>query len=222
MFRNMSRKTEYTIAVIVIVLLLVPLLIFMLPAIERAKVKQVNIDLRQIATALEMRYVDMSQYPYTENCFKTGEMYLNEYHENFIKDDYEEIVKGAYILSPKSTRAFRRKYGHYKDWLFRDYAILTTPIEYISTIPKDPFSREGNRHYRYGISPRYWPWILVSNGPDGDEDLGINRFCLDSGRQTAPNFHDSVYYGYDKPLTEYMYDPTNGAKSNGDIIRLKQ
>jgi hypothetical protein len=223
MFKKISRKTEYKIVVIIILLILIPLLIFLPPAIERVKVRQTFEDMKKIANAVESWSIDNSHYPYTDNYFKTGERFLNEYYEKYITDDYEDIAKGAYILPYGNPAAPDAIYNYYNRGLLRDYARLTTPIAYLNEAPIDPFSREEEQHYRYGIHPvGGGPWIIVSNGPDGDEDLDVNLFGLHTGRQTASNYYDSVHYGYEKPLIEYKYDPTNGMKSNGDIIRTRQ
>ncbi len=103
-----------------------------------------------------------------------------------------------------------------KSWLVNiAMTALTTPIAYLSTIPKDPFSLAtgeiGNWHnepcqagsYIYAVEQD--PQLRISGimfkdtfsfgsiGPDGDWDLGMN-------------FKDS------------RYDPSNGVVSNGDVV----
>lgn len=222
MQRNSKKNTEYTITVAVILLLLIPLSIFLVPGLEKARIRQSNEDLREISRALEELFIDNSTYPYTDEFYKTGERITYNSHNGYTPEDYEEIVKQVYLMPPRYTSGVWPNYFPYNRYNLRNYGVLTTPITYLAKIPVDPFSQNGNRHYRYGLSPIGWPWILAGNGPDGDEDIDVNRFCLDNGRLIMPNTYDNIYYGYDKPLVEYMHDPTNGLKSNGDIIRIKQ
>jgi hypothetical protein len=86
--------------------------------------------------------------------------------------------------------------------------------------PEDPFSNRKHSNYRYETGPSNQFWIVAGNGPDGDEDLDLTYFGMKNGRDIVGWPYDGIYYGYDKPLTEYMYDPSNGMISNGDIIRL--
>lgn len=88
---------------------------------------------------------------------------------------------------------------------------LTSPIAYITSIPKDPFGPEGDNELRYKTDAQK-KWILQSRGPDGDFDLDLQLF-LDSDLRgeflEAPN-----------PGAEHVYDPKKGDESNGDIMRV--
>ncbi len=79
----------------------------------------------------------------------------------------------------------------------RVYALLTTPVSYLSGIPIDPFAN--GLFYAYGTSDcpnteNGSMWAFMATGPDGDE--------LD------------VKYGGGLSIA---YHPTNGLNSNGDI-----
>lgn len=93
------------------------------------------------------------------------------------------------------------------------FIMMTTPVDYLSTIFPDPFHRPeipGRLTYHMGTGNPKGPgithpatvWALASFGPDGDDDTHI---ILDYPftREACP------------------YDPTNGTISNGDIYRLK-
>lgn len=92
---------------------------------------------------------------------------------------------------------------------------LTTPIPYLSQMPTDPFRSLGaggpSSGYRYATDGKTC-WILISNGPDGDEDIPggvmttIQGACAAAGIVAHRDGHSLIY------------DPTNGADSNGDII----
>ncbi|MFH1741635.1 MAG: TlpA disulfide reductase family protein [bacterium] len=82
---------------------------------------------------------------------------------------------------------------------------LTSPISYLSRIPQDPFDPEG-RAYRYNSDGKSW-WIIASNGPDMKETFDVKKYNPDEG------------FGKEK-LEEFLYDPSNGLESKGDIMRV--
>lgn len=76
------------------------------------------------------------------------------------------------------------------------YALLTTPVSYMSSIPQDPFG--GGMFYGYEdrdcANGRGVHWFLFAGGPDGDTCDWIDR-------EAEP------------------YNSSNGTTSNGDIWR---
>jgi len=104
--------------------------------------------------------------------------------------------------------------GYSGEW--RTYIVVTTPIAYISSVPKDIFQQSAppSTVKKPGMLFEYWGtlnnirlqawqqtntmYLIIGYGPDQDHDL--------SGANIAAPFN-------------YMYDPTNGTKSNGDIAR---
>lgn len=95
---------------------------------------------------------------------------------------------------------------------------LSTPISYAGSIPKDPFhvgkTKSQRELYRYatnGVSC----WIMMSYGPDQDEDIAIEEF---------PSFEGAVcdlknFLSHFGKGTAVLYDSTNGVTSSGDIIK---
>ena len=96
-----------------------------------------------------------------------------------------------------------------------DVPVLTTPVAYMTTLPKDPFARQSGdfrkKSYRYypidywkffypDLRTRNWHWIVMSNGPDQDIDID---------RTNAQDAIDGILW--------MLYDPTNGSISAGDI-----
>ena len=78
------------------------------------------------------------------------------------------------------------------------WALLTTPVSYISSPPLDPFG--GGLFYGYedrecANSPRGSHWLMFAAGPDGDHGDWLD------GRSAK------------------AYNPSNGTVSNGDIWR---
>jgi hypothetical protein len=92
---------------------------------------------------------------------------------------------------------------------------ITTPISYITAIPKDPFSKNRNDPYRYFSgwykinNVSYTFFIFSSNGPDKKPDLDVTTYTFTSDDTTW-----YIRYGI-----YHEYDPTNGAVSSGDIFR---
>ncbi len=98
---------------------------------------------------------------------------------------------------------------------FRRFRPLTTPISYLTSIPRDPFDStdphgQGRCRaglYIYGALPLNHPsrWILASDGPDRHPNL--------------PGMDYMFYPGYTEMFEQVVYDPTNGTVSVGDIHR---
>lgn len=81
------------------------------------------------------------------------------------------------------------------------WALLTSPVAYMSSIPKDPFG--GGMFYGYedrdcSNSPRGSHWLMFAAGPDHD------------------------YGDWHTSRVAFPYDPSNGLVSNGDIWRAKK
>ncbi len=90
---------------------------------------------------------------------------------------------------------------------------LTTPIAYITSIPLDPFNPvEGSIFGYYAptlerdpeLIKEAPPWTLWSMGPDSVSSI-MSQEDLKSPR-----------------ILKLTYDPTNGMKSSGDIVRIAQ
>lgn len=140
-------------------------------------------------------------------------------------------VKGDLYSVAVAMEAYRVDNNNYPDTdvidRWRRFNMLTTPIAYISTIPKDPFlqvkdwetdnySDWGPRHgyYKLGCTPLSKPsrWAMSSNGPDTDEDSVPIRYY--------PGYSPSVFDKSDPDYNFQIYDPSNGTISDGDIWRL--
>jgi len=107
---------------------------------------------------------------------------------------------------------------------------LTTPIAYITSISQDVFNIEGKNWGPplNGTVLFYWggPWLdLVSTSATTDATLFAeipqnidqkNNFVLLS--YSPDKDFDALDTGW--PSTIQIYDPTNGIRSFGDIIRL--
>lgn len=117
---------------------------------------------------------------------------------------------------------------------------LTTPIAYMATLPRDPFADSPARTLSYYGTLGHW--IIGSFGPDRDQALGGQLGWAD-GDLPAPrpaNFNTGVpevlpdcalerinpekpgeLTAAEGPYGAFLYDPTNGLYSPGDIVRSK-
>lgn len=156
-----------------------------------------------------------------------------------------KVARAKADLRTVSTglETYRVDYNGYPD-MFTRIRVITTPISYISSLPKDVFrlqEAQGTRPwaqgtYRYGAMPldaasRY---VLASVGPDTDIDTYFNASAdsENSDNWEPDNQALRLYPGFSKEListgatvnsAEFLYivyDATNGTISNGDIFRM--
>jgi hypothetical protein len=158
-----------------------------------------------MATGLETYYIDHNAYP-------TGRL-LSDFTEK--KDKIQELGGlNLYAVNPGTGKAL---YG------------LTTPVAYLTSLFKDPFTRPLCTKPRFYYSGRYFThsthwgsivpfayhsddngWILISPGPDSDYDIN-----------PATDYNSKISQPSDRILLK-AYDGTNGTVSDGDIFRVKQ
>jgi hypothetical protein len=89
-------------------------------------------------------------------------------------------------------------------------------------IPSDPYNKEKTSYavqcrYRYATNGLDC-WILMSYGPDLDEDMRIQDF-VDPQKGNCDVHRFLSQYGQG---TAVIYDTTNGTTSSGDIIKTGQ
>lgn len=83
---------------------------------------------------------------------------------------------------------------------------LTTPNAYISTYPRDAFTKAQDDPFAYFNKGK--SYILLSPGPDHDYDYDLTQFTPGS---SPPS----------EPILFATYDPTNGASSSGDVWEIE-
>jgi len=96
--------------------------------------------------------------------------------------------------------------------------LLTTPSAYLGSLPSDPFpdtNKEKTSTYRYATDGTTC-WILSSNGPDKKSDADVADYPSPEGADCTWERFVS-HFGIGKAIE---YDPTNGDRSRGDIIRV--
>ncbi len=83
---------------------------------------------------------------------------------------------------------------------------LTTPIDYLTTIPQDPFATGPVYDYATDYDSM---WILRSLGPNESPDA-----TLPEALRLIDEMEDWQWHGQ-----SWLYDPTNGTNSSGDVMR---
>ena len=163
----------------------------------RAKVARVVSDMKALSKAEEMYHLDHNQYTFDGDC----------------------NVGGAEHLT---------------------YIPLTTPIAYINSIPRDEFSAldpkfENLQTIKAGIQPVFEYTSRVSFGPNGTPNckniqanydmlgkVGVEYVMISLGPNGTLQFAWSVqhYEQVGNGRGDFVYEPTNGLTSNGDIFVL--
>lgn len=165
---------------------------------RRSPFSRTKADLRSMATALESYFIDHDAYPAW-----TSEPHLSV--NSGIPHSWE--LGGIPTFAACSYR-------------FANLHTLTTPVAYISSPFSDPYSRHSGTSFAYwsknssGDSAREDSgWLLWSPGPDGTFEIT---------RSNIEELYDPKLSVPNERLIELTYDPTNGARSSGDIWRAKQ
>jgi len=161
----------------------------------------------------------------------------------------------ALIAVPNFLEAQTRDYVDWNSYTFKDlgddptytqgFLQLTSPIAYITTIPRDPFGEHrwpadlGRRWNMYELgtgssstressgtpnnpNPPGLPadtWLMTSAGPDHIDDTSSGRggFTLTEGKYAWPDLPDSPQAV--TAVLMLIYDPTNGTVSSGQVYR---
>jgi len=154
-------------------------------------VSRVKANMRSLATALEVYYMDYGAYPPStlggnHSAFHGAEKWVSEFDR---------------------VPTFEQPDG-------RDFATLTTPIAYATSLLLDQFSVKGAPFAYYSVNlPEQWEdgWIMWSAGPDGKYNLDFN---------TVKEIYDPNSFQPSDTLITFAYEPTNGLMSPGDIFRV--
>jgi len=99
-------------------------------------------------------------------------------------------------------------------------ALTDLTPNYISSIPKDLFDLAGGS-YRYYVNNTKTLYLIVSNGPDEDNDVPGTRGSIDfaispvSGELGGPNRITGDHY----LAGSKWYNPANGTTGDGDLGR---
>jgi general secretion pathway protein G len=105
------------------------------------------------------------------------------------------------------------------------YALLTTPVAYITAPPTDPFSEGRHGSYSTGMTALLFPglpphpYAYLTSG-------GYYPYPGQSGHKGRPSSYglisvgpNGIFNSASQQGINDTYDPTNGTTSSGDIIR---
>jgi len=198
----MLRKKGFTLIELLIVVAIIAILAAIaipnfLEAQVRSKVSRTKADMRTLAGALESYMVDWNKYP------GDGAQYCWGY-PNYPYDAYWYVPDTittplAYISSAMFVDPFREtelvttpKYRRYRYW----YVDMTWGTAGTRPTP--------SASYYSFLKQWYGSWKLNSAGPD---------------KTYGPPYNTGIYPGTMYPELPIPYDPTNGTRSLGDIMR---
>ena len=214
----MKRRRGFTLIELLIVVAIILILIAIalpnfLAAQIRAKVTKVKAEMKLVATALEAYVGDFNWY-------------INPFYPSFGPPVGSSVARrhgGGWLNMERSDGGETFQIGNQ----------LTTPMRYLTDIPSDPFwesvlqddynitfsrcgflywgTREPNLEDPFGPPP--WTvlplrYVLQSPGPDLQQD----------GFQSGYNQGGTPEW----PAPWYVYSPTNGVKSEGEILYYSQ
>ena len=173
-----------------------------LEAQTRAKVSRCMSDMRSLVTAIESYAVDHSSYaPY------------GRVTQGGIVEPISLAVSGK--TSPDLTECFA--------------PVISTPIAYVTAVPKDPFMKASStgvpldesgkelvEQYNYINMKMHLSLPGALSGPPAQEVLEK------TGDWRLIACGPDCDRGYDCKFKNLIYDPTNGTVSDGDIVRTQR
>ena len=207
----MLRQRGFTLIELLIVVAIIAILAMIavpnfLEAQTRAKVSRAKNDLRTLAVAVEAYRVDANDWPFGPNAGPSGRNWYSYIWPEWRKDP----VTGRTV--------------EYGQWYH-----LTTPISYLTSIPRDTFWREFNE--QWGIwRDFYRVWNLSETYLNGSRGWGrpstayanmhgVKVLMASVGPDRVEDVADGSAGGPGLPGSRDLtiYDPTNGTVSWGDI-----
>ena len=190
---------ELLIVVAIIAILAGIAVVNFLEAQIRAKVSRVQSDLRTMATAVELYRVDHAGYPtyhYVNNPYANANV---SFH---VGGDVTSI-----LVSPP----------------FNGRNPLTTPIPYITSSPKDVFTKDVVEASPETADYWYVNWDFALQRTDSGLEPLFQALRNDQGNwrmhSTGPDNHGP---DTEVGLGQIVYDATNGTISHGEVVRTQK
>jgi prepilin-type N-terminal cleavage/methylation domain-containing protein len=180
---------ELLIVVAIIAILALIAVPNFLEAQTRAKVSRTQTDMRSVVVALEAYRVDWNGYPFPSYGNSTD----GATDSTFEIDNPEQGVNSS-----------------------NNNENLTTPIAYMTSLPRDVFSPAHSHWFGY-CTVRDSVWILTGLGPNGTQPTTQWLGWQGGDIQEFSAIEDPAY-----EIVLRTYDPTNGTVSAGDIWRSNE
>lgn len=187
---------ELLIVVAIIAILALIAVPNFLEAQTRAKIARVKADLRSLATAQEAYFTDWNSY----TCKDMGDNARGVYDQGF-----------AWLTSPVAyiTSIPWDEFGEYDD-----VGVHRKPMLEMGTGDASTYEPSGTPPN--DLNPKGMPsntWLMRSTGPDRIDDTHVNSYPWPPSR--VPHNDSGI-----QMVLSYIYDPTNGTVSFGDVYRV--
>lgn len=205
---HIELKSGFTLIELLIVVAIIAILAAIavpnfLEAQVRSKVSRVKSDMRSIATAVEAYMVDYNNYPdqtpgqnrgFIANIqiLSTPVAYITSVN---IQDPFNPPPHDGWPWTMPGLGTLR--YCFYGGWVGEPWGAYHTPLMRTKTVTLVSFGPD--RKSGYGEFFVYW-WSVPNSLTSGDSSIYAG------------------VWGY-KAAVDCLYDPTNGTRSGGDIVR---
>jgi len=212
--RHRGRFLGFTLIELLIVVAIIAILAAIavpnfLEAQVRSKVSRARTDMRSIATALEAYAVDHRHYPPGQN---------------------------YYGWNPDGLPGFG--WANANNWPIKLLQQLTTPVAFMTTVPRNPFEYSSEIYHMAGAGPEDFQyvsetwveamqiynnmetnkrWALVCLGPNKIWNAGEHLIISEEHLNTLVPGGATPFGQWDYGC---LYDPTNGTVSAGDVVRV--
>lgn len=221
----MKKTDAFTLIELLIVVAIIAILAAIavpnfLEAQVRSKAARARADMRSIATALEAYRVSENNYP--QNPDPTKSFYVTPkqlttpiaYLTSRPEDPFAQGTNLALQNNQPNLISEEKLYTYWTVIDFEKQGMRSDGVIEAAMSVNDPFHSSGNR----AAFLKYGAWYQCSIGPDRTFDLRVGAASVDgtTSALSTPKFLD---WGYSFDVS---YDPTNGSRSFGNIIRTQR
>ena len=216
---------ELLIVVAIIAILAAIAIPNFMEAQTRSKVSRCKSDMRTSQIGLESFSIDHNWYP-PDGFWLMGAWNQNPGAMYWVDAHCQPWWPGKSLAEIQTLL----KAGTPNLWLFDGCIFLTTPISYMTSLPKDPFVEKEwlKGSYYYGNLYDRWKYNQIANPglppytvneADGAKDIDGKKIVYWLLRSAGPD--NMTNNQLNPPIKDWtLYDPSNGTISKGDIYRI--